>query len=105
MVSDRARQFMPFAALKGYYELLRTKERVIVPKKELSEDYAEILSRKVSGIREGMMLKAVYYSEGDYISVEGLVSDINIPERYITIVKTRICLDDIYDVEYDEYYE
>lgn len=104
-MSDRARQFMPFAALKGYYELLRTKERVVVPKKELSDDYAEILSRKVLGIEEGMMVKVTYYSDGDYISLEGIVTDINIDRRYITIVKTEVCIDDIYDIDYDGFIE
>ena len=35
---DRAKQFMPFAALKGYSEALRKKERIIVPRRELSEE-------------------------------------------------------------------
>ena len=26
--ADRAQQFMPFAALKGYYDLIRERERV-----------------------------------------------------------------------------
>ncbi len=100
-MSDRARQFMPFAALKGYYELIRTKERVVVPKKELSEDYAEILSRKVLSLAEGMMVKVTYYSNGDYVVVEGILTDIDIERRYLTIVKTPINLDDIYDIECD----
>ena len=32
---DRAKQFMPFAALKGYPEALRKKEKIVVPKIEL----------------------------------------------------------------------
>lgn len=99
-MSDRARQFMPFAALKGYYELLRTKERVVVQKKELSDDYAEILSRKVLSLKVGMMIKVTYYSNGDYVSLEGIVTDINIDRRYITIVKTIISLDDVYEIDY-----
>ena len=44
---ERAKQFMPFAALKGYPEALRKKEKVVVPKKELSEEYQEELERKL----------------------------------------------------------
>ena len=98
-MSDRARQFMPFSALKGYYELIRTKERVVVPKKELSEDYAEILSRKVVSLKEGDMVKVTYYSDGDYVEIEGILTDIDIDRRNLTIVKTTIDLDDIYDIE------
>lgn len=36
---ERAKQFMPFAALKGYPDALRKKEKIIVPKMELSEEY------------------------------------------------------------------
>ena len=34
--ANRAKQFMPFDALKGFREALAEKERVTVPKKELS---------------------------------------------------------------------
>ena len=37
----RAKQFMPFAALKGYDIALRAKEKILVPKIELSEEIAE----------------------------------------------------------------
>ena len=36
--SDRARIFMPFDALKGYKEAIQEKRRVVVSKKELSEE-------------------------------------------------------------------
>ena len=29
MVSDRAGQFMPFAALRGFYDIIRERERVV----------------------------------------------------------------------------
>ena len=34
---DRAKQFMPFAALRGYEDALRAKERIVVDKKELGD--------------------------------------------------------------------
>ena len=42
--ANRAAQFMPFAALRGYYDLLRTKERVPEPRHELTEEEARELS-------------------------------------------------------------
>ena len=36
--AQRAKQFAPFAALKGFEEALREKERIIVPKVELYEE-------------------------------------------------------------------
>ena len=37
----RARQFAPFAALRGYYDLVRERERVVEPRREMSEESAE----------------------------------------------------------------
>lgn len=37
---DRARQFMPFAALRGYYDLVHAKEAVPESRRPLSDDEA-----------------------------------------------------------------
>ena len=44
--ADRAKQFMPFAALKGYEEALREKEREMEErmKNDLGEEYYEDFS-------------------------------------------------------------
>ena len=47
MVSDRARQFMPFSPLKGYYDLIEKCEMIKEPKIELTDDMLEILSQKI----------------------------------------------------------
>lgn len=41
--ADRAKIFMPFDAVKGFREALAEKERIIVPKTELSEERKEEL--------------------------------------------------------------
>ena len=48
---ERAKQFFPFAALKGYPAALRRKEKIVVPKVEFSEDYQERLDRRLRQIR------------------------------------------------------
>lgn len=98
-MSDRAGQFMPFAALKGFYDLIREKERVIVPKHEIAEDKAEELSEKMKLVERGMMIRVVYYSNGEYVSMEGIVTKIDLVFRKLTVVKTEIDLDDIWDIE------
>ena len=99
-MSDRAGQFMPFAALKGFYDLIREKEKIIVPKHELAEDKAEELSEKMNSVKIGMMINIVYYSDGEYISIKGIVTKIDITFRKITVVKTEISFDDIWDIEF-----
>ncbi len=100
MVSDRAGQFMPFSALKGFYELIREKERIIIPKHEIAEDKAAELTEKVKNINTGMMIKVIYYSENEYVSIEGIVTKIDLISRKLFVVKTEISLDDIWDIEF-----
>ena len=55
-MSDRARQFMPFSPLKGYYDLIEKCERIKEPKIELTEDMLEIISQKLNKIEKGIMI-------------------------------------------------
>ena len=96
--ADRARQFMPFAALTGYYEVIKQREKIIEPRKELSEDEAEVLSSKLSKIQKGMLITLIYYKEDCYETLTGLVSNIDPVYRTITIVKNKIAIDDVYDI-------
>ena len=98
---DRARQFMPFAALKGYDELVRSKEKVIAPKKELSEYRAELLSNKLISVKKGDIISVVYYDRDGYIKKEGMVALIDFNFRYLTVIKTKIAFDDIYNIKVD----
>lgn len=49
----RAKQFMPFAALKGYEAALRQKERVVHPPVLLGEDAQAELDRLLRQLRPG----------------------------------------------------
>ena len=93
---DRAKQFMPFAALKGYSEALRIKERIIVPRRELSEEYGEELDRKLRQVQEGEMISVVYYCRGEYVRLTGKVAKIDKEARMIRIVNEKIAFDDLY---------
>ena len=61
---DRAKQFMPFAALKGYPEALRRKEKVVVPRAEVSEEYAEALDRKLRQVKKNDIITVIYFNNG-----------------------------------------
>ena len=92
----RAKQFAPFAALRGYYDMIRSKQRRIQPRREMSEDYAEELSRKMQQVRKGSMVRIIHYDHDGYIVTEGSVSRLDTDFRSMTIVKTVISLDDIW---------
>lgn len=97
--ADRARQFMPFASLRGYYDYIREQERVKEPRRELSEDGAEELSAILGGISRGDMVRVVFYDNDHYETAEGVVSEFDPVFRSLRIVRRKIPFDDIYSLE------
>lgn len=97
--ADRASQFVPFAALRGYYDLVRRQERTTEPRHELDDDEAAELSRTFAHVRRRTLVAITHYEGGAYVTTRGMVSDIDEAARTITVVRTRISLDDIIDIE------
>lgn len=98
-ISDRAKQFMPFAALKGLPEALAAKEKIVVPKIELSPEMAEELDMKMHLLKRGKMAEVVYFSKDEYIKISGMVAKIDESGRILQIVDTKIPFDDILNIE------
>ena len=96
--NDRAKQFMPFDALKGFKEEINKRKRVIVAKRELSEDDLQELQNKVYLINTGMIVEITYYDNEQYVKIKGMVSKINFDLKYIVIVKTKINIDCIVNI-------
>ena len=96
--SERAKQFMPFAALKDYDSLVRKQEKIVSPRREISEYKAELLSAKLNKIKKGIVIKILYYQGDGYVKAEGMVAQIDFTFRYLTVIKTKISFDDIYEV-------
>ena len=99
---DRAKQFMPFAALKGYPEALRKKEKIVVPKMDVSEEYSEVLNRKLRQVKKNDIITVIYFSNNEYLQKTGMVSRIDETARILKIVNTKISFDDMYDINGDE---
>ena len=93
-ISDRAKQFMPFAALKGLPEALSVKEKIIVPKIELSPEMAEELDLKMHRLERGKIAAV-----DEYLKLSGMVARIDETSRILQIVNTKIPFDDILDIE------
>lgn len=100
-MENRAKQFMPFAALKGYEEALRAKEKVVVEKIELSEEKKSELDYKIQQIQKNDMITVVYFLKDEYIKLEGMVSRLDTDARILKIVNTKIPFEDIYDISGD----
>ena len=97
-VADRAKQFMPFAALKGLPEALAAREKITVPKITLSPEISEELDRKMHLLQKGNMATVIYFHEDEYLKITGMVARIDATCRLLQIVNTIILFDDILDV-------
>ena len=97
-MENRAKQFMPFAALKGYEEALRAKEKIVVEKVELSEEKKAELDFKLQQIQKNDIIVVVYFCKDEYIKLEGMVSRLDMDARVLRIVNTKIPFEDIYDL-------
>lgn len=73
--SQRAKQFMPFDAMKGLSEALKEREEKHqrVEKRELSEDAATRLSAAISKVNKGMVVCVVYYCAFHEVTKQGKV--------------------------------
>lgn len=100
MKADRASQFMPFAALKGYEEALLQKEKIVVEKSTLSEEALEHLDYQIKRLQEGDIAEVIYYDGENYIKKSGVVSKISFTAKYLTIVTTDISFDDIKEIRF-----
>ena len=94
-VENRAKQFMPFAALRGLPEALAEKEKVVVEKIELTEDMAAELDWNMRELEAGMMVTAVYFCKDEYLKKTGIVSRIDRDARVLQIVGSKIEFDDL----------
>lgn len=99
--ADRAKQFAPFDALKGFREALRERERITADKIELSDETKEELDFKLHQIKPGMLITVIYFNNGEYEKVTGMVSKLSETSRTLSIVNKKMSFDDIYDIQGD----
>ena len=83
----RAKQFLPFDALKGLQEALREKEIEYEEKKDLSEDTLNELNNKFNQIDNGSFVKITFYKNGKYREIKGRVTNIDYIKKKIQINK------------------
>ena len=84
---SRAKQFLPFDALKGFSEALREKEIEYEEKKELSEESLVELNDIFNQIEIGRSVRLRFYRNGKYIEVLGRVTNIDYIRKKIQIDK------------------
>jgi hypothetical protein len=115
-IEDRAKIFAPFAALKGYEEAIIAKQKIVVPRIELSEESKEYLDLQLGKIEQFLtkeqhpIITIVYFHKdkesnkegGEYIQFTGMVAKFDLTSRILQIVEKRFRLEDIYSIEGEE---
>ena len=97
--ADRARQFSPFAALRGYYDLVHERERVIERRRPLTEEEARALDATIANLQRGVMVRAVFYEKDACRTIVGTVSQVDMIYHDLWIVRTRIPFADLCALE------
>lgn len=95
---DRAKQFMPFAVLRGYQDLVNNTKTVKCSKRELTSEQEVELSNKILGIKKHDVVKILYYDNGFYVELKGAVTSVDFTFRKITVIKKEISFDDILEI-------
>jgi hypothetical protein len=97
---ERAKQFLPFDALKGLREELESREEKMsrVPRHDLSEERMEELSAVISRLYKGSQINMTFYRAGHYYELTGTISNVNIIYKYLLIGEEKVFFDDIYSL-------
>lgn len=96
---DRAKQFAPFSALRGFDLMVRETSKIKCDKISLEETDLIKIDETLKNIKKGDLIKVKYYNKDCYEIDEGLVSEINVINQRIVLVKKIISFSDIYSIE------
>lgn len=110
---DRAKIFLPFAALKGYDEAILRRQQITVPRHELSEDMKDELDFRINILEKAIndgnypIITVIYFrkeisddaDQGIYIKKTGVAVKLNFSQMYLQIVEDKIELKNIYSIE------
>ncbi len=96
-VAERAKQFMPFAAVKGLDEALelRRRAREWTPRAELSSEQQDAISARLGRLSRGMEVAISHYAAGGYETTRGRLEQLDEPGRRLRVAGRDIAFDDI----------
>lgn len=105
--ADRAKIFSPFAALKGYEEAVKDKEKIRVNKIELSDEEKARINQKLCRLKKGQLITVDYFhpgpgpngsgdiAEGEYRTITGTVEKMDGDFRMMMVDGVKVWFDDI----------
>lgn len=95
---DRAKQFLPFEALKGFKEAIKMIENKGDTKKELSEDNKNDINNTLKKLDKGNKVKVKYYYLTEYIEVISNFLKIDEITKVLYLKDTKINIEDIISI-------
>ena len=103
-VSQRAKQFMAFAAVKGLEDALAEQERKAtrVKRVELNEDAVENLNHTLQRLEKEMRVSVTYYASGHYQKMEGVVQKIDVVRQVLKVDGIAIPFENLFALKIRE---
>ncbi|MBQ1260612.1 MAG: hypothetical protein IIX96_01205 [Clostridia bacterium] len=95
---ERARQFMPFSALKGFENLIDERNFIPTPRRRPSEEKAQSISLRLSKIKKGTAVEIIYYDVSSYKRLCGCVREIDTVFKRLTVGSVEVRFSDIFDI-------
>ena len=97
-LSQRAKIFTSFAALKGFENLIREQENTYDEMPELSEDQYEDLNFAINSIRIGDTVSVKYFKDYKIKTLFGAVTKLSKEKRIITVKGNPIGFSELIEI-------
>ena len=90
--SQRAKQFMPFAAVKGLEKTIAERNQMgdLLPPSELEEEEIAKLDTIIRSLKKGMRISVYFFNSGQYLTYTGTLEEINAIQQMLHIDGNRI---------------
>ena len=100
MREQRAKQFMPYDAMKGLAEALRDREErhSRTTRHGVSEDAQERIRDALCRMEKGSRVSVSHYARFHDVETEGTVTEINRAYRFFRLNEEKILFEDLYDI-------
>lgn len=98
--SRRAKQFVPFDALKGLKEAIAAKEKRPQPRKELTDYMIEAINDTLRELEKGQQVTVIYYGslEQEYLQITGAVVKVDPYRKLLQINNVMIDFPEIIEI-------
>lgn len=103
--AERAKQFMPFAAICGVSTAMKEKEQILMAKPTLSEDQLSEINQTLTVLERGSPIAVYYFKKvlpngmGEMRMLRGALQKLDAHQRLIRLLDTSIPLDDVMALE------